>query len=523
MLQSLAATLQGRRRTLGAAILTLILVASILGWNLQQHGRDPFTEHTLDDCAWIFSSYYFQLAFVRWDLLSEDWQHIDCRDHAPLFKYLVGGALALQGFSVDSIESKQVWLEYSGLNKEELISLINRQIPEAAAYQGRLLSAVLLFAASMAVFAAARLFFSDLAAISAAVFFALAPTTRDLGSRIMADSLLVLLVVLTFIAQWFWIRSLLQQRRAITPAALVVGLLCALTVSTKISGIVALPLAISISWASILLWQRRRHRCVAPAMPRVFAAEDSVDRSHALASPNPTSTDPANANPGELPRGFYWRVVGLSSTFVALICGLLTILVNPSLYPNPVSFFLLMYAHRLSVVSAQSVLFPRASMPTLGTKIAAFLDAIFVAGDAVFPLMLFCFCVGAMKLPWLYSRKPCEVFVFTGTALGWFTALWLTFSLNQARYLYPLLPFVVILTGLGVDECFMRLRNLGTSVSTRLELLGLPCIVCGVVWIAVQYWNIDTYILRNPQWYLDAQAKARAAAEGFERMRDEAE
>jgi hypothetical protein len=60
-----------------------------------------------DEAAWIYSGYYFNLYFLKFDLFHKDWTDYDAYDYPPLMKYIVGGTLFLKGHVFDSLEAKK--------------------------------------------------------------------------------------------------------------------------------------------------------------------------------------------------------------------------------------------------------------------------------------------------------------------------------------------------------------------------------------------------------------------------------
>jgi len=87
-------------------IFVLLLIAG--GWKAVE-SRKYSPVYDGDEIAWIFSGYYFNLYFLQFDLFHEDWDDYEAFDHPPLGKYIVGGALYLKGFTIDSLDPKKFW------------------------------------------------------------------------------------------------------------------------------------------------------------------------------------------------------------------------------------------------------------------------------------------------------------------------------------------------------------------------------------------------------------------------------
>jgi hypothetical protein len=80
--------------------LALWAVCTILSLGLWARPRTTPLED--DEIYWIGSSYYYDLAFVRHDWRSPDWQLLPARENPPVAKYLIGLGLATTGQHVAS-------------------------------------------------------------------------------------------------------------------------------------------------------------------------------------------------------------------------------------------------------------------------------------------------------------------------------------------------------------------------------------------------------------------------------------
>ncbi len=64
---------------------------------------DPSLDH--DEIYWIGSSYYYDLAFVKWDWKNPAWQLLPARENPPVAKYVLGLGLASAGHHITSIDN----------------------------------------------------------------------------------------------------------------------------------------------------------------------------------------------------------------------------------------------------------------------------------------------------------------------------------------------------------------------------------------------------------------------------------
>lgn len=87
----------------------LFIIVAIL-WMFHEVGGGfylPLSEP--DEAAWIYSGYYFNLYFLKFDLSHADWVDYDAYDHPPLVKYIIGATLFAKGYVFDSLDAKKLW------------------------------------------------------------------------------------------------------------------------------------------------------------------------------------------------------------------------------------------------------------------------------------------------------------------------------------------------------------------------------------------------------------------------------
>src|SRR3990167_7498045 len=82
-------------------------ILTVFAINFFYNAHRPLRD--FDESAWIYSAYYYDLAFVQKNWESPDWQALDAIDHPPLFKYALGGVLALVGIHFTTPDLKEWW------------------------------------------------------------------------------------------------------------------------------------------------------------------------------------------------------------------------------------------------------------------------------------------------------------------------------------------------------------------------------------------------------------------------------
>jgi len=98
-----------KRKYLTFCFEVIFLILIIAGGWKELESRKYSPVYDGDEVAWIFTGYYFNLYFLQFDLFHEDWNDYEAFDHPPLGKYIVGGALYLKGFTIDSLDAKRFW------------------------------------------------------------------------------------------------------------------------------------------------------------------------------------------------------------------------------------------------------------------------------------------------------------------------------------------------------------------------------------------------------------------------------
>jgi 4-amino-4-deoxy-L-arabinose transferase-like glycosyltransferase len=104
--------------------------------------------HDADEIAWIFTGYYFNLYFLRFDLFHPDWNDYEAFDHPPLAKYIVGGSLFLKGYTIDSLDPKKFWNNIPITEFPRYFDLVKDKIPNPAVVIPSARSVMFIFALS---------------------------------------------------------------------------------------------------------------------------------------------------------------------------------------------------------------------------------------------------------------------------------------------------------------------------------------------------------------------------------------
>ena len=303
-----------RPRQISRAILAEMLMVAALAVGAvvvlyQQALRQPFS---VDESRWIATSRYFWITFVDGDVFGPAWQPgYLVLTHPPVARYVIGGGLALQGWSPDELNGRYDTDRSRDFN-HRAGNIPSRELLDAAR------RVVLVFAvgATMLLYPIGRSLAGPLAGAIAVVLALAHPLLATLWSRALAESVLAFFCLL---AVWLTIRlaSTPGGGRARFGLAFGLGAAIGLATATKLSGaLVGAGLALFVVLRQAVLWWR--------------------DRSW-------TSIGP-------------WVDAGLAAV-------LTFVLVNPLLYPNPALRTAMLFDHRRDEMVQQGIGTPRLAIP----------------------------------------------------------------------------------------------------------------------------------------------------------------
>lgn len=452
-----------------------VLSVALFGLNFAVARQKPLTE--IDEAAWVFSSYFYHLAFERRDLASADWRSPDALDHPPLAKYLFGAALVTGGIRLVSLEPKRWWasrdldfLDYEAFKRE-----CARRLPSGALSRARLLSSLAMAASGVALFALVSAALSPPAGFTALLLYGLSPLARTVAGKAVSDGIFLFLLLACALAQASWLRRA-ESRAGLRAASALLGAVCGLAFLTKLNGLLCLAIT---GVVFVLALARRLRR-------------------------------------GE-PTGDLW----LSSGIILGVFALTVVALNPSLYGRPWGFICDMLEHRWRRVELQTaVLYPQA-LPTPQLRFSYALRSLFFTEDwffsvARFPLLLL---LSAIGLPCLVRRLPGSSDSFRVAlvnALIWVPATIVLYRMNWDRYLLPVLPFLLLAAAAGAE----RIRLFGPQPPLLREAFVAGGLALGLAAFPA-YFTGARFARSHPDWVLRADAKRLQTAVGFHPDRPE--
>lgn len=186
-----------------------------------------------DEPAWIFSGYYFNLYFLRFDLFHQDWNDYEAFDQPPLAKYIVGGALYLRGFTIDSLDLKRFWNSIPPDKLPIYFDSLKYKIPNPTIVIPFIRSVVFVFALSslLFIYIFVRSMYGVLPAFLSTSLIISNPIHNYYSIRILADPILLFFFTLFILLCALYLKS---QKNIYLVFAFIVSSLAFLT---KLNGI----------------------------------------------------------------------------------------------------------------------------------------------------------------------------------------------------------------------------------------------------------------------------------------------
>jgi len=195
-----------------------------------------------DEPAWIFTGYYFNLYFLRFDLFHEDWNDYEAFDQPPLAKYIVGGALFLRGYTIDSLDPKRFWNSIPADKLPTYYDLVKHRIPNPTIVIPSTRSIIAIFAllSLPLIYISVRILYGVLPALISTTLIISNPIFNYYSIRILADPILLFFFALFTLLCALYLKS---QKNIYIVLTFIVSSLAFLT---KLNGILLVFVLITI-------------------------------------------------------------------------------------------------------------------------------------------------------------------------------------------------------------------------------------------------------------------------------------
>jgi len=216
-----------------------VLVLIVGGVKVLEH-KIHLPVYDSDEVPWIFTGYYFNLYFLRFDLFHADWNDYEAFDQPPLGKYIIGAVLHLKGFTIDSLEPKRFLNSIPLVNLQKYFDLVTQKVPNPRVVIPLLRSVIFIFALSslLLIYISLRISYGFFPAMISTAFIISNPIFGTVSTRILADPILLFFFSLfTFICTL----HLRSNKNIYIVLAFIVS---SLAFSTKLNGILLVPMLI---------------------------------------------------------------------------------------------------------------------------------------------------------------------------------------------------------------------------------------------------------------------------------------
>ena len=221
--------------------LVFIILLIMGGWKVLENKKYGDLIDS-DEVAWIFTGYYFNLYFLRFDLFHQDWNDYEAFDHPPLAKYIVGGSLYLKGYTIDSLDPKRFWNTIP-INKFPIyFDLLKHQIPNPTIVIPFTRTVIFIFALSslLLIYLFVRTSYGILPALISTSLIIINPIFNKISAWILAEPILLFFFALFLLFCAFYLKT--QKNIYVVFASIV----CSLAFLTKLNGILLVPILIIV-------------------------------------------------------------------------------------------------------------------------------------------------------------------------------------------------------------------------------------------------------------------------------------
>ncbi len=399
--------------------LTLVAVLAIglpVGIRFNHNLDAPIQD--VDESTWVFSSYYYHLAFQRGDWFHPNWQSRDAYDHRPLVPWVFGAALATQGLVETSLENRLYWdaHAYDLYGWPAFLDELNRRTPAAALKTLRTVSLGFGLITLFLIYLLGAQINSGIG-MTAAVIVAWHPLYQQYCSLAMPDTQVMAWISAGLLLQ-FHLAKQLETMEGGTGTLIawlsLLALVLALGVLTKANA--------AMTWITWL------------AICAVKAVTSKTVRSRQC---------------------FIAAGIG-----VGIGAWVFCVALYPTLWPHPIDNFISIFQHRLEWVAMQRRYSFEHAFSDWGRQFIFAVKHLFFPGQSlwqwlVMPLTFVGSLMGSVLLARESTRNDGDnragfPLLLLLTAALICAQTFITFHLNWARYLLPALPMISVVAAYGL-------------------------------------------------------------------------
>jgi hypothetical protein len=347
-----------------------------------------------DEAAWIYSSYYFNLYFLKFGLFHQDWEDYDAYDHPPLVKYIVGATLFLKGHIFNSLAAKKMWFSIPMNQYGVYYPLMVSKVPKGVLPTIRSVILTFAFLSVLLIYIFLRKFYGIIPAIIGSTLLILNLIFIKLSPQITADPVLLFFFICFILTATLYIKS--------GKSIYLFGgfIFSSLAFLTKLNGLILIFILFFV-----------------------------------LIIRNGFSLSKYN---------FKVIIFGFA-TFL-----MITILLNPFFLNYGIKGIFKMIDYRISHIPLQQKVHSAIALTSVGERVRAEISTIFLLSSAFhrifkIPFEFFLFLLGVY-----YSIRKKDLILLT--ILFFFILLPLSvLPLNWSRYYYTVVPFICIIAGTSLN------------------------------------------------------------------------
>ena len=220
----------------------IFILLLIMGELRELERRKYFPMYDPDEAAWVFTGYYFNLYFLHFDLFHQDWNDYEAYDQPPLGKYIMGGALYLKGYTIDSLAPKKLINNIPIDKFQTYFHLVIPEFPNPKVVIPSTRSIIFLFALSslLLIYIFMRILYGVIPAFISTLLIINNPIFNQVSTRILGDPILLFFFTLFILLCALYLES---KKNFYIVLAFIVSSLAFLT---KLNGILLIFMLVAI-------------------------------------------------------------------------------------------------------------------------------------------------------------------------------------------------------------------------------------------------------------------------------------
>lgn len=417
----------------------------------------------VDEAAWIYSTYYYHLAFEKNDFKSKDWFDQDAKDHPPIAKFIFGFALSFIDQVPHSLDSKKWWFNHSDYY-QFFWKQIKAKVDKDALVLGRTISLTFYIISIFLFFYICQQFVPLPIAVLSCYYLISNPVIIRRSSEILSDGILLFFLLITLITQMTWIKKLINSKtKNFYLFSILLGISFGFIFQTKINGLLSV-IALILFLVGLFIFKNR------------------------------------------ISYSIYSKKILFTQFIIVMITFLgFSYLINPSLYSEPITFMKSMYDYRFNRISFQQEIFGFDSIPNISLSLSTFFKRVMMTHDYLFrfhyiPILQLGFIAGVFSIIKNYKSKFLLVLIGVNAAV-WIGAISINYKLDWNRYLIPTFPFLYLCMGIGINF----LWDMRKEFPNNLKNIFYISIIASALIFTISHYDLKYYFEKHPEYLINKE------------------